>query len=183
MLYFFSTIFFSLLPNIMTQTSSCLNTNQTICNGTFRYDNAYHTQYECSTQIYSSFELPSCYNGDPTMSVYWFWYDDVCKFNDTIDTIFAVVPIDGTRVCQDSPKLHITYESCERDYDFQRETMTIKNITNLTQQKYICFLSTNRVPMNFTSGRIYSINVLGEFFSLFLQLRKKDFIVMKVSQK
>ena len=173
------TIFFSLLPNIMAQMSNCSNTNQTICDGTFVRDNTYHTEYDCSTPIYSSIELTSCYNGDPNMAVYWFWYDDVCDFNDTRYTIFAFVGTDGIHRCENRSKLYITYEVCERDYSFEKQRMTIKNITNLTQQKYICLLSSNRALMNYTSARIYSITVLGEFLSF--SSIEKDLIVKRVS--
>lgn len=162
-LYFCLVMLVSLLPSIMAQTLTCSNTTQALCNGTYPHDNVPHTQQDCTIPIFSSANLPSCDNDDPLMSIYWFSYDAVCKMNQTRSTIFAVVFTDGTHRCLTNPDSHITYESCQRDYSFSRKTMTIHNITNTTQQKYICFLSNTGALMNYTSTKIYSITALGKF--------------------
>lgn len=166
-LHFYLTIFSSLLPSFMTQTFACSNTTQTLCDGTYPYDNASHTQYECTTPIFSPVNLTSCDNGDPSMFLFWFWYDAVCQFNDTRYTAFAVVRPEGTHNCQNNSKSHVTYESCERDYSFSRQTITIHNISSTTQQKYICFLSISGAQMNYSSAKFYSVTALGKYLSYY----------------
>jgi hypothetical protein len=159
-LYISLAIFLSLPPSGVTQMSNCQNTSQTICNGTFPLDNGFHPQYECTANLSSSFELSSCITEDPSIAIYWYWYDDICRYNSTRGLPFAIVASDGKPPCMNSLMANITYESCQNDYNFTGEIMTIKNITEPTPQKYICFLSNNPANMNYTSTRIYVINIL-----------------------
>jgi len=146
----------------MTQTPGCQNTREAICSGSLPGDSGDHTQYECTRDLFSLVELPSCENENPDLTIYWFWYDDVCRDNSTYNKDFARVAPDNTSVCRDVPGLSITQDSCEKDYVFIRQSMIIKNITNSTSQKYICFLSNNQAVMNPASAVIYSINISGQ---------------------
>jgi hypothetical protein len=147
----------------MTQTSNCQNTTEAICDGNLPGDNGTHTHYEYTTDLFSSVELPSCEKEDSNLTIYWFWYSDVCRGNSTRFIDFVHIGPDNTTRCRDRPNLSITQESCEKDYIFTRQSMIIKNITNSTSQKYIRFLSNNQANMNLTSAIIYSINISGEF--------------------
>jgi len=142
--------------------SNCLNTSLTICAGTLPGANGFYPQYECTANLFSSVNLSSCDNGDPTMAIYWFWYDDVCRDNSTYNKDFARVAPDNTSVCRDVPGLSITQDSCEKDYVFIRQSMIIKNITNSTSQKYISLLATDLLNLNYSSAIIYSINISGQ---------------------
>ena len=156
-------IFISLLPSTTAQTqlSDCQNTSQVICNGNFPKDTANRTLYECTTNQFSSVNLNSCDNGDPGMTIFWFWYDDVCRYNTILNVPFATVSTTGESTCRNRSTLNITYDMCHNEYIFTRGNMMIRNITTLTPQKYICFLSNTQAVMNYTSTRIYSITVLG----------------------
>ena len=158
-LYVSLTIFFCLFPSIVTQTPDCSITNQILCNGNFSKDNASRSQYECSAYLSSSYSLPSCDNGDPNMTIFWFWYDDVCRYNTVINVPFATVSTAGIPTCRNRSSINITYEACTNNYVFNRTTMVIKNMTNTAPQKYLCFLSNNQAVMNYSSTRIYSINI------------------------
>jgi hypothetical protein len=163
-LYIFLGIFLYLpLTAVTDDMSNCLNTSQTICAGTLPGANGFYPQYECTANLFSSFNLSSCDNGDPTMAIYWFWYDDVCNKNTTRNLFFAAVDLDNTFRCRNRSNTNITQEFCENEYNFTRQTMIIKNITKSNSQKYICFLSNNQASMNYTSAKIYSINISGTF--------------------
>jgi hypothetical protein len=146
----------------MTLASNCQNTTGTICDGTLPYDNGNHTQRECTVNLSSLIEVLSCENEPYNLTMYWFWYDDICRANSTLNKAFVTIDPDNITECRDSSDISIMQESCQKDYIFTRQSMTIKNITNSTSQKYMCLLSNSQFFTNYNSAVIYLINIAGQ---------------------
>lgn len=161
-IYVLSVIFFSLHLSVMILASNCQNRTETICNGTLPDDNKTHTQRECMANLSSLIEVPSCENEPSNLTMYWFWYDDICRSNSTLNKAFVTIDRNNIPRCRDIPDINITQESCEKDYIFTRQSMIIKNITNLTSQKYMCLLSDTQLFWDYTSAVIYLINITGQ---------------------
>jgi hypothetical protein len=145
----------------MAQLSDCTNTTEAICDGSLPADNGIHTKHECSADLFSQVELPSCENGNHNDIIFWFWYDDVCRFNRTVDTSFVSVDAKNVSLCKSTPTISISKDTCEKEYYFTRRSMVIKNITNSTSQKYICIRGGSPISMVYSSAIIYSINISG----------------------
>jgi hypothetical protein len=147
----------------MAQMSDCTSTTEAICDGKFPPDTQNHTKYECSADLFSSVELPSCENGNANTIIFWFWYNDVCRLSTTLNTPFATVSFDNVTTCRDVSTISITKDSCENNYNITRRSMIIKNITNSTAQKYICIHGRSYIDMMYSSAVIYSINISSKF--------------------
>ncbi len=158
-------VVFSLSLGAMVQTLDCQNTTEAICGGSLTGDSGTHTQYECTAEPLSSVRLDSCANGNPNLAIFWFWYDDVCRVNNTRNKHFAAVVSDNNIQCRNISDLSITQDSCQNNYVFTRQSMIIKNITNSTSQKYICLLAIDLLNLDYSSAIIYSINISGQFIS------------------
>lgn len=168
-IYVLSVIFLSLLLSVMTLASNCQNITETICDGTLPNDNGNHTQLECMADLFSSIEVLSCENEPSNLNMYWFWYDDVCRSNLALNKFFAIVYPDNITEYSDRSDISITQESCEKDWIFTRQSMTIKNIANSTSQKYMCLLSDSQFFMDYTSAVIHSISMAAQFISFDLK--------------
>jgi len=162
-IYFLLVIFFSLHLDAMTQTSDCQNKTGTICNNTFRYNNRPHSLQESTAHLSSPVNLTSCENGNSSLNMYWFYYNDICHSNTTLDKSFAIVSSNNIAQCKSRSDISITYDSCKDDYIFTRQSMIIKNITHSTSQKYVYILSVDSVNTDYTFAIIDSINISGQF--------------------
>ena len=158
---------FSVSPTAMSLISSCQHTTGILCDGALPADYEPHIQYECTTDLSTSVTLPSCANDDSNITVYWFWYDDLCRYSTAHDTSFAIVDSDDTVRCPSRSNISITQYSCKFDYIFTRQTMIIENMTKSSSHKYICLSSRNQATIDYTSAIIYSISISSKFIRFY----------------
>jgi hypothetical protein len=154
-------IFFLLSRGAMTQLFDCINTTEAICDGSLPTDNGIHPKHECSADLFSQVELSSCENGNHDDTIFWFWYDDVCRFNEIADNYFVSVSPNNVSQCKSTLWISIPKNTCENEYNVTRQSMIIKNITDSTSQKYICIRGRSLLNLLYSSTIIYSINISG----------------------
>jgi hypothetical protein len=155
--------FFFLSVNVMTQTNNYQNTTEPIGCKKPPYENINYTRLYYEVPPYSRVELPSCENGQYNLNLYWFVLEDICRYNRTHNTFFAIVDSSDRNPCSSRTDLSISFDSCNNNYAFTRQSMIINNMTNTTIQEYICFYGVNPIEIELTSAIGYFITISGKF--------------------
>lgn len=155
-------ILFMASASAMGQIVNFTNTTDFICNRPIISVFGEHTKYEYLISG-STFTLPSCGDSISNKTIYWFWYEDVCNLNTCRGAQFVRIYPNSTVACVDSPGLNITYYSCQNDYNFTRESMTIRRMSDYSSQKYICFQWIDQAFVMNSSATVYVVDFLGKY--------------------
>mgnify|MGYP001028633023 CR=1 FL=1 len=140
-----------------------INTRQKLCNGTFpHYTNDLNAKNITIDKNAPSIFL-SCDQGNPSLSVYWFWVEDVCRSNTTDDRYFAYVNPSNISTCINSSRVNITKVSCENNFEFDRRSIMIRNASESISGAYICILAQTSASMDYSTAIIYNIKVVGSY--------------------
>ena len=170
-MYLYSVFILYLLPmSLIGQATKCSNQTVTIGCGSPSFISADHTKSSCADRLNTRVNLPFCGNGNIDTTVYWYFYQDLCKENRTQTTFFASVKLNNpsprnNETCSQGRNLTISNETCMNSFEFTNNSMIIKNLTNGTVGRYICFYGMGLGSISNSSAISYEISLDGQYGS------------------
>ena len=150
-LFLFSIVIFS-------QASNYHNATVPIGCASAAYRNTSHTKLFYRAQLSSTITLPSCnpiQNNDLTL---WMVFADFCQLNRTY-AYFARIYANNTVVCGNTQNVSISTSACESGYNFTRQMMTIRNVTEASPKEYICMSGQSWSAINKNSILSFNITI------------------------
>ena len=170
-LYFYVFVLCLLPTDLIGQEFIYQNQTEIIGCGGNEYNGANHTVHFYRAPLYASVILTSCGDRSANTTIYWYAFKDLCRSNTTVNTFFAAVAPDNplpsnTDACLQRRNITISIEMCKNSFEFTRESMIIKNLTNEIAERYICFRGAGWSTISNSSVVSYDVRIGGKYLSL-----------------
>ena len=141
--------------------ANCSNETRIIGCGGDRFVNVTHIVHLCEYQLYTRVTLPKCRVENSNDTLFWYTYNDLCQNGLIFGKFFVSVNDSGGETCREFPNSTISTNTCKTDYDYNRDTIIIKNLTQSTVKRYICFPGSNQIQIKSALAVSYIISIEG----------------------